>query len=245
MTEQARRPIIADPRRARGTFRSRALGLTALVASLGLVALGVPQAINALHMAAGEPLLLRLIYAEPRDQALAGLARHHFAIAAAWFDNPSAHLGEAQLALNAARQSDFGGPEGLRALDQGIGALGQALRLAPGEPRAWALLAQLRYLRDPEDAAVPAILARAIAAAPGDQRFIRLRVDIGLRVWDLADDKARQAIAHDARWLAQADVPGFVSLVRYGASIAAARDALASDLALRQRVEALYLQSPQ
>ena len=86
MTEQARRPIIADPRQARGTFRSRALGLTALVASLGLVALGVPQAINALHMAAGEPLLLRLIYAEPRDQALAGLARHHFAIAAAWFD---------------------------------------------------------------------------------------------------------------------------------------------------------------
>jgi hypothetical protein len=105
-------------------------------------------------------------------------------------------------------------------------------------------LAQLRYLRDPDDPAVAPIVARAIDAAPGDQRFIRVRVDIGLRVWDQAAAPARRSIALDTRLLAKADVASFVAMVRRAGTIAAARDALAEDRQLRERVEALFLQSP-
>lgn len=244
MTRPPRAAAVPLRSAARGVGRSRALGALGLLGAAALIALAAPQFINALHLAASEPLLMRVVHAEPRDPALAGLARHHVAVAESWFDNTAARLADAQLSLARARGADFEGPEAERALGRAIASVGGALRLAPGEPRAWALLAQLRYLRDPDDPAISAIVARAIDAAPGDQRFIRMRVDIGLRVWDMAAPPARRSIAHDTRLLAMADPPSFVALVRGAGTINSVREALADDPPLRQRIEAMFLQSP-
>jgi len=239
-----RRALAALPVRDQGVTRSRILGTAALCAGVGLGALALPQAFNSLHLAAGDKLMLQLIHVDQRDQALPGQIRQHLAAATAWYDNTAARLAQAQLDLVEARGRDFEGPQARLALERAIAAVGNALRLAPGEPRAWTLLLQLRYLRDSDDPAIAAITARAIAAAPGDVRFLRIRVDIGLRVWSAADLPAQRAIARETRLLAQSDVAAFVALIKRAGTIGAARDALADDPALRQRVEAAYLQSP-
>ncbi|HKU94593.1 MAG TPA: hypothetical protein VJR58_04925 [Vineibacter sp.] len=129
-------------------------------------------------------------------------------------------------------------------LAQAVEAAKRAIRLSPAHPTAWTLLALALQDLNPRDPLFLSALQRAIAVAPYDPRYLTQRVEMACRYWHLIDEPTRQRAMAEIRILAGRDLRALAALAKRSYGLQTVRDAIASDSALLERFDAIYIALP-
>jgi hypothetical protein len=220
------------------------VALSAVIAGALLVVLAVPRLFAAIELLDARGVAERAQNEDPKltvqQIESAATALQH---ALAWQDD--ADLAALLAATRLTQAGRAGTPQQLaQRLTQAIDAARDAVRMSPAHPTAWTLLAMGLESRDPRDPHFTAALERAIAVAPYDPRYLWQRVEMACRYWHLIDASTRRLVAAQIRILAARDLRRLAVLARQSYGLLPVREALAGDLALLEKFDALYIALP-
>ena len=221
--------------------------IVALAATLGgvlLLALGVPRLFSAIELLDARSI------AEHAERDASRLTAQQIESAATalqhaleWQNDADLEALLAAMRLLQAARADA--PE--RAADrlaQASEAAKRAIRLSPAHPTAWTLLTLALQDLNPRDPLFLSALQRAIAVAPYDPRYLAQRVEMACRYWHLIDDPTRQLAMAEIHVLAGRDLRELAALAKRSYGLQAVREAIASDSALLERFDAIYIALP-
>lgn len=230
------------------TSMPRRIFAAAILAVAGaLLYLAVPRTVAAVVALPKDHLIAHVLNGDALsphglNQLLASRQR-----ALAW-ERSETRLSELALAtfLQAEELSNAGDADGSRAdVEQTIALSREGLVLAPARPFSWARLAYAEFVRDPTSPETAAALEMSLMTAPYEPLLTFVRLELGLRAWDILNDRQRQLLHQQiaVAWRQSADTLVNVAVLTDRTELV--RDALPATADGRLRFETLLRDATQ
>jgi hypothetical protein len=220
------------------------VGVAAVLAAALLLDLSVPRLFSAIEASDAVEIAEQAQAGDPRltDQQMAHAARalQH---ALSWQEDADLAALLAATRLTQAERAESQA-QAAPLLAMAVEAAKRAIRQSPAHPTAWALLARALEGTDARDPQFPVALARAIAVAPYDPRYLPQRIEMACRHWHRLDAATHALAAAQIRILAGRDLRLLATITKRSLGLAPVRAALAGDAGLLDRFDAIYIALP-